>query len=151
MAEISIWAVAAEMMRRGGRKNRPMRIAPGNIDGAVDQLRGSNQRVSGEQPIVPPKEWRKKTAGSKTQTLADGSLTGHTAPGREAAKRELDWGESWMVRRDKPSAQRHQGSGGVEESPHHLNPGEQSARVSWGKPLSQHQPRLGLVMWRSLP
>ena len=47
------WATAAELIRRGGgRKNRPTRIIPENVDGMVDQLRESNQSVHGEQPLV---------------------------------------------------------------------------------------------------
>ena len=58
------WAVAAELIRRGGHKNRPTRITPENVDGMVDQLRESNQRVRGEQPLVGAKPWWQKTAGS---------------------------------------------------------------------------------------
>ena len=58
------WAVAAELIRRGGHKNRPTRITPGNVDGMVDQLPESNQRVHGEQPLVGAKPWWQKTAGS---------------------------------------------------------------------------------------
>ena len=55
--QILHWAVATELIRRGGHKNRSTRIAPGNVDGMVDQLRDSNQRVYGEQPLVNTKAW----------------------------------------------------------------------------------------------
>ena len=41
------WAIASELIRRGGHKNIPTRIAPGNVDGMVDQLRESNQKIHG--------------------------------------------------------------------------------------------------------
>ena len=58
------WEVAAELIRRGGRKSRPTRITPVNVDGMVDQLPESNQRVHGEQPLVGAKPWWQKTEGS---------------------------------------------------------------------------------------
>lgn len=58
------WAVAAELIRRGGHRNRPTRIATENVDGMVDHLRGPNQRVRGKQPLVTTKAWWGKTAGS---------------------------------------------------------------------------------------
>ena len=86
MSEKNIhWAASAELIRRGGRKNRPTRIDPENVDGVVDQLRESNHRVRGGQPLVGVKPWRQKTTGAADRTLEIPQTDlGNT-------KRVLDW------------------------------------------------------------
>ena len=55
----------------------------------VDQLREANQRVRGEQPLIPTKAWWRKTAGAHPEYL------GESAPdqpsGWKNTKRQLDW------------------------------------------------------------
>ena len=79
------WAVAAELIRRGGHKNRPTRITPGNVDGMVDQLRESNHRVRGEQPLVGAKPWWQMTAGSVNRPQ------GTPQNNWKTTRRVLDW------------------------------------------------------------
>ena len=85
------WAVDAEMIGRGGHVKRDARIAPGNIDGVVDQLRGSNKRTHGEHPIVPSKAWWRKTAGAYSANIGDQADIGHVVHGWKVTKRELNW------------------------------------------------------------
>ena len=47
--------IGDDLIRRGGRKNRPSLFLPGNIDGAVGQPRGNIRRKNGEQPRYPQK------------------------------------------------------------------------------------------------
>ena len=52
------WAVAAEMVRRGGCRKRHVQISPDNIDGMADQMREGNKRTHGGNPIIPTQAWR---------------------------------------------------------------------------------------------
>ena len=85
------WAVAAELIRRGWRKNRNTRILPEHVDGMVAQLRETNQRVHGEQPIAENHAWWQKTAGS--QHTLDKMRRPAPGPGAgwETTKRTPDW------------------------------------------------------------
>lgn len=91
------WAVAAELTRRGGRRSRSARILPENFDGVVAQLRDTNQRIRGEQPLVATNSWWQKTAGSlniaeKTRIAEPGPVSGW-----KVAKRMLDWAKANQV------------------------------------------------------
>ena len=88
-------ALAAELIRRLVIRTPPTRIAPGNIDSMADQLRESNHRSHGEQPIVTSKAWWGKTAGSMNPTTIPRKEIGR--PDWESTKRRLDW-EAWFVR-----------------------------------------------------
>ena len=63
------WATAAELIRGGGHKNRPNRIAPENADGMVDQLREADRRVHWGQHLIPTKAWWQKTTGAHPEYL----------------------------------------------------------------------------------
>lgn len=85
------WAITADLTRRGERKNRNTRILPDHVDGMVAQLRETNQRVHGEQPIVANHDWWQKTAVSQN-TLGKPTVKGAApVPGWGITKRELDW------------------------------------------------------------
>ena len=92
------WEIAAELIRRGGRKNRQSMIAPENADGMADQLRDSNQKAHGEQPLAATKAWWQKTAGSVNHTMVATTEAGQSD--WKHTKRQLDW-ES-VVRTDRP-------------------------------------------------
>ena len=83
-------AVLAELVRRGGHVKREYRIAPGNIDGAIDQLRESNKRTHGERPIAPSKAWWKKTAGAYSGNF-EGQSCNISDTGWKVGKRDFDW------------------------------------------------------------
>ena len=85
------WAFASEMVRRGGHAVRDSRISPGNIDGAIDQLRGSDKRTHGGHPIAPSKAWRQKPAVAYSVNLSDHAESGQVSPGWGVTKRELNW------------------------------------------------------------
>ena len=114
------WAVSADMIRRGGHVKRESRIAPENIDGAIDQLRGSNKRTHGEQPIAPSKAWWQKTDGPHSGNLNDQSCNGNPEPGWKVAKRDLNWG-AINQRADNPEKLPPDGRNKVELSPLYPN------------------------------
>ena len=68
--------VAAELIRRGGHVKRDARLAPENVDGVIDQLRESNKRKHGEQPIVHSKAWWRETSGAYSANSDDQSDSG---------------------------------------------------------------------------
>ena len=76
--------------------NRPTRIAPGNGDGMVDQLREANQRTHGAQPLIPTKACWQKTAGASQ--VPEG-VDGQAMPtGWKSTKRQLGWsGVGWPI------------------------------------------------------
>ena len=114
------WTVSAELIRRGGRKNRPTRIAPGNVDGVVDQLRESNQRVHGEQPLVGAKPWWQKKAGSLNRTPEMSQAEWKTT------KRVLDWASVIPPLKEKAVGYQTTDAKGEEEQPDMALPEEQS-------------------------
>ena len=83
-------AIKAELIRRGGRGNRPPLILPGDVDGVADKLRGNNQRHQGVQPLVPPKAWWRKYTGSLSSTNPPTDLP-KIPKAWKSTMRALDW------------------------------------------------------------
>ena len=105
------WAVAAELIRRRGRKNRPARIAPENVDGVDWQLGGSNQRVHWGKPLTSHKAWWRQTAGSLNSTLVPQRVAGR--PDWKITKRQLGWDKVGMPPNTNARQMTADGEGGL--------------------------------------
>lgn len=106
-------AVTAELIRRGGNKKRPARVSPENIDGVVDQLRETNQRAHGAQPLVATKALWQKTAGANAgMNTLDGKPH---RPNWESTRRQLNWKDAG---RQKTHVEDDEREGSVEGASH---------------------------------
>ena len=117
------WEVTAETIRRGGYTKRPTRIAPGNIDGMVGQLRGRNKRIHGGKPSRRRRLGGRRQRGGNAKVLGRNPPTGRTAPGWKVPKRELGRNEALGKSSGEVSPQPPRGEGGVAEASSRRTPG----------------------------
>ena len=113
------WAGTAAMIRRGGRRKRPVRIIPENIDGMADQLRESIKRTHGGNPLIPSNAWRPKTDGASRTSIGETLEAGRGSSGRKATKRELDWNGTLVNGNGKMPPSLLRGEDGMEDASFH--------------------------------
>ena len=92
---------------------------PDNIDGMVGQMRESNKRTHGEQPLIPSNAWWQKTAGASRTSVGKTQEAGRGASGWKATKRELDWNDTLAHGNGKMPPAMLGGEDGVEEASLH--------------------------------
>ena len=86
-----LWASASQLTIRGGSKNRSTRVLPGHLGGMVAQLRDSNLRAHGAQPLVNTRSWRQQTSGSQNVMGDTRETERGQVSGWKATKRAPGW------------------------------------------------------------